>query len=229
MSLESSRRFWDEKARENAHWYVSSYGPFEGRDLVGFWESGPRIWTDLKRATGYSPSSTDTAVEIGCGVGRLSRAISTDVAHLHAFDISAQMIEIAREADLSNVTFHLTEGVSLRPLPDHSTDLVLAYCVFQHLPTTGDLEAYLKEMLRVAKPNAMKAFTLSPRDWRVRLRPLLKVRARLRERLGRSGPRGLWTQDWYGIRPSRGEVLRITPWQVDSTILHGDKCLFWGR
>jgi SAM-dependent methyltransferase len=229
MSLESSRRFWDEKARENAHWYVSSYGPFEGRDLAGFWESGPRIWDDLKRATGYSPSSTDTVVEIGCGVGRLSRAIRRDVGHLHAYDISAQMIEIAREADLPNVTFHLTEGVSLKPLSDRSADLVLAYCVFQHLPTIADLEAYLKEMMRVARPNAMKAFTLSPRDWRVHLRPLLKVRAQIRERLSRYGPQGLWTQDWYGIRPSRAEVLRLTPWPVDSTTLHADKWLFWGR
>jgi len=63
--LEASRQFWDEKARENPYWYVSSAGPYEGRDLAEFWASGPKIWNDLKSAAGYDPKHTDTVVEIG--------------------------------------------------------------------------------------------------------------------------------------------------------------------
>jgi ubiquinone/menaquinone biosynthesis C-methylase UbiE len=228
MSLESSRKFWDEKAKENAPWYVSSYGPFTGRNLDEFWRSGQQIWETLKRATGYAPRAADSVVEIGCGVGRLSQAISREVGHLDAFDISEEMLRIAREGDLENTTFHVTEGASLRPVADSSADLVLAYCVFQHLPSVGGLRSYLEEMARVAKPDGLKVFTLSPRDWRVHLRPLLKIRARLRERLSPSGPKGLWRQEWYGIRPSKAEVREMTPWALQMTNLHADKWLFWG-
>jgi hypothetical protein len=51
MDLEANRRFWDAKAQENAYWYVSSYGPYEERNLEDFWKSGPLIWRDLKAAT----------------------------------------------------------------------------------------------------------------------------------------------------------------------------------
>jgi hypothetical protein len=77
--LEASRQFWDEKARENPYWYVSSAGPYEGRNLAEFWASGPKIWNDLKSASGYLPTPSDTVVEIGCGVGRLTRAIAPEV------------------------------------------------------------------------------------------------------------------------------------------------------
>ena len=89
--LEASRQFWDEKARENPYWYVSSAGPYEGRNLAEFWASGPKIWNDLKSASGYQPKRIDTVVEIGCGVGRLTRAIAPEVGRVFAFDLSAEM------------------------------------------------------------------------------------------------------------------------------------------
>ena len=61
---------------------VSSAGPYEGRNLAEFWASGPKIWNDLKSASGYVPKSTDTVVEIGCGVGRLTRAIASEVGEV---------------------------------------------------------------------------------------------------------------------------------------------------
>ena len=90
--LEASHRFWNEKARENPYWYVSSFGPYEGRDLAEFWASGPRIWNDLKNAIGYAPSPAHTVVEIGCGVGRLTRALAPEVGRVEAFDISEEML-----------------------------------------------------------------------------------------------------------------------------------------
>jgi|HubBroStandDraft_6_1064221.scaffolds.fasta_scaffold1368669_2 hypothetical protein len=60
--LDASRQFWDEKARENPYWYVSSAGPYEGRNLAEFWASGPKIWNDLKAASGYEPERSDTVV-----------------------------------------------------------------------------------------------------------------------------------------------------------------------
>jgi hypothetical protein len=77
--LEASHQFWDEKARENPYWCVSSAGPYEGRNLAEFWASGPKISNDLKSSSRYDPRRTDTVVEIGCGLGRLTRDIAHEV------------------------------------------------------------------------------------------------------------------------------------------------------
>ncbi len=70
-------------------WYVSSAGPYDGRNLTEFWASGPRIWNDLKSSSDYEPKFTDTVVEIGGGVGRLTRAMAPEVGSVFAFDLSA--------------------------------------------------------------------------------------------------------------------------------------------
>jgi SAM-dependent methyltransferase len=227
--LDSIRDFWNAKAHEDPYWFVSTYGKYgEGRDLESFWTSGSHIWTELKRATGYVPQLSHRVVEIGCGVGRLTRAIAPEVGHVDALDVSEEMLAIAKTASLANVTFFVGDGVSLQPLPDNWADLVLAYCVFQHLPSVYTLTRYLTEMVRVAKPDGMIAFTLTPRTWTVLLLPILRLRAYLRERLSNDGPRGLYRREWVGIRPSTRRVHNISPIHLNSSLFMEDKLLFFG-
>jgi SAM-dependent methyltransferase len=227
--LDVGRRFWDAKALENPYWYVSNYGPYRARDLGDFWRAGLDIWAELKQAISYVPARADTLVEIGCGVGRLTHAIAADVGHVHAFDLSREMLAVARRRDLANVTFHHADGDSLRPLPAQSAEVVLAYCVFQHLPSTRVLERYLHEMVRVAKPSGIVTFTLSPRTWSDNVRPLIQAKAWMKERLGPGGPRGLYRRAWLGIRPRPSTVAGLCPIPLTVSTLHGDKWLFSGR
>ena len=71
----------------------------------------------LKRETGYAPSPRHTVVEIGCGIGRLTRAIAPEVGRVIAMDISENMLAIAREANLPNVDFIEASGFSLPHIP----------------------------------------------------------------------------------------------------------------
>jgi ubiquinone/menaquinone biosynthesis C-methylase UbiE len=147
-----SRTLWEKKQKQNAYWYVSSYGPYDAdRNLEEFWASGTRIWGDLKGAIGYRPCNTDRVVDIGCGVGRLTRAIAKDVISIDAFDISDEMLSLAQERGPTSVSFRLAEGFSLKPLEDHCAGLVLGYCVFQHLPHLDAVDVYMKEMVQVSK------------------------------------------------------------------------------
>jgi len=222
--LKTSRSFWEEKATENAAWYISSYGSYYNRDMDGFWQSGNTIWADLKRETGYVPKPTDVVVDVGCGIGRLTRAMAQEVGHVHGFDISQNMLEEARKLGLPNATFYETEGNSLRPLLDNSCDLVLAYNVLQHLPSTDVLGEYLREMARVSR--GIMAFTLSPRDWKTHLLPLLRVRSWLRDG---KGPRGIYKSEWTGIRPRKSTVRALSPLPLQFSVLHGDKWFFQGK
>jgi SAM-dependent methyltransferase len=225
-NLESSRKFWQTKAGENPYWYVSSYGPYHNRNMDEFWASGVSIWNDIKARIGYRPKPTDSIVEIGCGVGRLTRAISNEVGRIQAFDISSKMLEVARQAGLSNVNFHLSNGDDLNALPDSSADLVLAYCVFQHLPSLDVLGKYISEMARVAKPGSICAFTLVPRTWRANLRILMKVKGRIRD-IFSDGPKGLTADEWFGIRPSVEQVRALCSCSMQVISIGNERLLFW--
>jgi ubiquinone/menaquinone biosynthesis C-methylase UbiE len=227
--LEASRQFWDEKARENPYWYVSSAGPYEGRNLAEFWASGPNIWNDLKSATGYQPSQGDVVVEIGCGVGRLTRAIAPEVGKVFAFDLSAEMLAIARSSvEAPNASFQRAETPALAEVADASAEAFVAYCVFQHLPDLDVLRAYLNTATRVLKPGGMLIFTMTPRTWRDSIAFALRMRRRLIERRSSQGPRGLYRNEWYGIRPTIQEIGRLCPIKTKNSLLHGDKWLFFG-
>jgi SAM-dependent methyltransferase len=228
--LDASREFWDEKARENPYWYVSSAGPYAGRDMADFWASGPRIWSDLKRVSGYEAFREAVIVEIGCGVGRLTCALAREAGHVLAFDVSAEMLKVAATSVTeSNVTFHLADSPDLPQLPEGCADAFVAYCVFQHLPGNDTLRRYLQAAVRVLKPGGMLIFTLTPPDWRDRLAVALRARRWLVELSSADGPRGLYKREWYGIRPSKREVEQLSPIAVRQTNLHGDKWLFHGR
>lgn len=228
-SLKSSSLFWEKKAKENPYWYVSSFGPYADRALDDFWASGERIWEELKRTLGYVASPHHTIVEVGCGIGRLTRVIGPEVGVVHAFDISQEMLRQAEPNAPPNAQLHLTVGDTLNPFPDAGADLVLAYCVFQHLPSETVLATYLREMVRVARPEALVAFTTAPRDWRSRLLPAARLKALMTSFLQRSGPRELYKKEWVGIRPSRKRVERLCPVPLQFAALPGERWLFWGR
>jgi len=225
-NLESSRKFWQKKATENPYWYVSSYGPYHNRNMIEFWASGVSIWKDIRVKIGYQPKPTDSVVEIGCGVGRLSRAMSGEVGRIDAFDISQQMLDIAQQAGLPNVKFQLSNGDDLQSLQDSSADLVLAYCVFQHLPSLDVLRNYLGEMARVAKSGSISAFTLTPRTWRDNLRPLMKLKGRIRD-LWSNGPKGLSAGEWIGIRSTVEQVRALSSWPMQVVSMGNERLLFW--
>lgn len=229
-SEQSIKSFWNRAAEENPYWYVSSYGSYgASRNLEEFWASGHSIWAHIKRASSYKPKPSDTVLEIGCGVGRLTRAIAGEVGEVIALDVSEQMLAIARQADLPNAKFRTAEGFALPGVADRSADFVLAYCVFQHLPSYAALRSYLFEMCRVAKPGSIMAFTLTRRDWKVWLLPILRLRAYARERLLGDGPKGVYRKEWVGIRPSASVVSGVSPIRLEATALDAERILYFGR
>lgn len=226
----AAKRFWDEAAADDPYWYVSSYGAYGAdRNVAEFWASGAWIWDEIKRNTEYTPRRDHLVVEIGCGVGRLTRAIAPEVGRVIALDISEGMLAVARQSALANAEFRPAQGFALNGIPSGSADLTLGYCVFQHLPSHAALESYLAEMLRVTKPEGLLAFTLEPRDWSFWLLPVMRVRAYLRERLSGGGPKGTYRKAWVGIRPASHTVARLAPISLQRRVLDPHRVLYFGR
>src|ERR1700720_1072129 len=99
--LEKMRRDWDRRARENARYYVST-GKKDWTDEE-FFSSGEKtvseeILTDMINiCQGINPKQM-RVLEIGCGAGRITRALAGLFGEVHAVDVSGEMVNKARTA-----------------------------------------------------------------------------------------------------------------------------------
>src|SRR3954469_10359002 len=159
----SMSRFWDEAARENAWWYVDSRLDFANPDVEQFWTDGVTTLDRVLESVGVSIDPQDTVVDIGCGLGRLSRAAGAPAARGYAVDVSPEMIERARSynAHLDNVEFLVGDGRHLNGVPDAVADGVFSHVVFQHVPDPQITLGYVTEMGRVLRPGGWAAFHVS--------------------------------------------------------------------
>ena len=156
-------RFWDERARENALFFVDSRLAHESPDEQAFWDGGPEALDILFGDVGFAPSRDDTVVEIGCGVGRLTRALAGRVGHVIGTDISSEMIKRAQEwnAEIDNIDWVHGDGQTLQPLDGGSVDGCLTHVVLQHIPDPEVIRGYLRDMGRVLRPGGWALFVLS--------------------------------------------------------------------
>ena len=195
MSDPAARRFWDKRAEEDAFLAVDSRREHGDHGLERFWAEGVKDFDLLLDAVGVALEPTDEVVEIGCGVGRLTRVIADRAASVRALDVSHRMLELAREhnAELGNVTWLLGDGTSLAGVEDKSADAVISHVVFQHIPDPRITLGYVREIGRVLRPGGWAAFQISNY-------PDVHRPGGLRQRLGRALGRGSWQGDphWRG-------------------------------
>src|SRR5688500_17099561 len=148
------RRFWDRRADENPWYFINNTLSYREPDLERFWASGERDVDMLLERMGVDLARSDHVVEIGCGAGRMTRAIAGRVAAVTAVDVSPRMLEIARTENqgLENVEWLLGDGATLEGIPDASAYACISYVVLQHIPERDVIYGYVREMGRVLRP-----------------------------------------------------------------------------
>jgi SAM-dependent methyltransferase len=156
---ERMRDDWNQRAREDAHYYVA----FGGRDQdeksfdATVADVLPSIETELKRFPRDANRRAWRALEIGCGPGRLMKPLARHFGEIHGVDVSDEMIGLARErlAGIPHAHVHTNNGASLALFADESFDFVYSYAVFQHIPSREVVLEYMREIRRVLKPGGM--------------------------------------------------------------------------
>jgi ubiquinone/menaquinone biosynthesis C-methylase UbiE len=162
--LKKMRSDWNDRARENAQYYVQS--ATKDWDSREFFRSGEinvanEVMPDMYRICGGQRSPLDLRVlEIGCGVGRMTRMLARIFGHVTGVDISEEMIRQARQntAGLDNVNLVIGDGCTLASLPGNSYDFAFSFIVFQHIPTYSVMASYCREVFRVLKPGGLFKF-----------------------------------------------------------------------
>src|SRR5690349_2212429 len=111
------RAFWDRRAREDAFFFIDDRRAYRDPDTAAFWDEGERDLHRLLDQLHARIAPGDVVLDIGCGVGRLTRVIAAEAAEVHAIDVSAEMIERARalHPGLGNVTWIVGDGSTLAP------------------------------------------------------------------------------------------------------------------
>jgi SAM-dependent methyltransferase len=157
------RAEWDERARENARYYVAT-GKREWNDEEYF-ESGREnvrreILTDMINICQGKDPKQMKVLEIGCGSGRITRALSEIFGEVYAVDISGEMIRQATESlkDRPNAHVFQNSGSDLSVLGDVEVDFAFSFIVFQHIPSREVIQNYVREVHRVLRSGGLFKF-----------------------------------------------------------------------
>jgi SAM-dependent methyltransferase len=164
QQLAKMRADWDARARENARYYVQTAQ--ENWTDEQFFASGRQtvaeeILTDMTNiCQGLDPKAM-RVVEIGCGAGRVTRALAELFGEVHAVDVSAEMVAQARQAlaGLPNASVYQNNGMDLGVVPrGEGFHFAFSSIVFQHIPSREVIESYVREVNRLLLPGRLFKF-----------------------------------------------------------------------
>jgi SAM-dependent methyltransferase len=172
--LARMRRDWEERARRNArHYVVTGQQVWSDEE---FYHSGEvtleeEILNDLTNICQGKDPKEMTVLEIGCGAGRVTRALAGFFGEVYAVDISREMVRQARHtvAGYPNARVFHNNGKDLsairrrwwnplgwgRPRLFH---FAFSFMVFQHIPSRAIIENYVRETGRMLLPGALFKF-----------------------------------------------------------------------
>src|SRR4051795_4779118 len=199
VAATDAERFWDERAREHALFFVDNRLDYRDPDVESFWAGGVEALDGMLGAVGVAVGPEDVVVDIGCGVGRLTRVLAGRARRVIGVDVSAEMLARAAELNpgLANVEWRHGDGRGLPGVEDGTVDACVSHVVFQHIPDPQVTLGYVREMGRVLRPGGRAGFQIAnnPED------PLRaghqSLRGRLRALAGRA-PKGQTHPAWLG-------------------------------
>ena len=196
MTGVDSERYWDERARENALYFVDNEVGYDDPDAEAFWRRGEQVVALMLDMVGLEIGPGETVLDIGCGVGRLTRALAARAGHVYGIDVSREMLRLAAQhnPDVENVEWLHGDGTGLGALGDESVDGCFSHVVFQHIPDPAITLDYVRDMGRVLRPRGWALFQVST-DPEVHRRPERGRRARLRSLLRGDGGED---RAWWG-------------------------------
>lgn len=164
------RTDWNLRAKTNArHFVQNAHTDWTDEEFfrTGEINVANEVMSDMGAICGGSTSPLDLSIlEIGCGVGRMTRMLSRIFRNVIAVDVSDEMVSQAREntADLANVSVILGDGQTLQAIESQSIDFAFSFIVFQHIPYAEIFFSYCAEVYRVLKPGGLFKFQVQGDD-----------------------------------------------------------------
>lgn len=145
--MDNNREFWDKYVKD----FEANPENLKYKLLGNNWKGEDIFFQLLKK---YS-KPIFTALEIGCGGGRVTDFAKTLFNHIIATDVSPEMIRKAStEVKGDNIKWEVTDGFSLDQFPSNSQDIIYSHDVFVHF-SSMQVYPYLLQMHRILKPGGI--------------------------------------------------------------------------
>jgi ubiquinone/menaquinone biosynthesis C-methylase UbiE len=161
---------WDTLGTTDAMWAIYSASP---EKLGGHWDPAEFFATGVEEIGGVVDALRtlgaavpfERVLDFGCGVGRLSRALSAQARSVVGVDIAPSMIEQAKllNSGVSNIEWVLNRESNLSVFKDGEFDLIYTNIVLQHMRPEF-ASSYLAEFFRITKPGGWVVFQLPDSD-----------------------------------------------------------------
>jgi len=156
---------WDALAKLDPLWIVlhhpeKKYGRWGSEEFFSTGEAEVSSLLERCHELGIAPRH-GRALDFGCGVGRLARALGSRFSECVGIDISSEMVSLARKfnEEFSNCEFVVSCSDRL-PFPDESFDFVSTFIVLQHIHTGREILNWIVEFVRVLRPGGAIVFQL---------------------------------------------------------------------
>lgn len=188
--LKRGQQRWEALARTDGLWAICA----DPEKRNGKWSREEFFATGKKevdavlarvRSLGLEPDPTSRALDFGCGVGRLTRALAPHFRECWGVDISSTMVANAIDynRDVPNCHFCINQAEHLRIFPGHYFGFIYSSIVLQHIELKL-VKRYLREMVRVLRPGGVLVFQIADHVnaellWKLRMK--LGFRRRLNE------------------------------------------------
>ena len=163
MRLTEVQQYWDRQAHSDPMWAIlTDPAKAGGRwDADEFFATGTReVGVVMQQAAAWgAPALRRTALDFGCGIGRLSQALAEHFDQVYGVDISPKMIELAREYNRkgARVEYVCNPGGDLSRFADGSIDMIYSWITLQHVRPRY-ARRYMREFLRVLAPGGLLLF-----------------------------------------------------------------------
>jgi SAM-dependent methyltransferase len=197
-TLRALKQDWEWLGQKDPLWAVCTDPRRQnGRwELTEFFATGEaEIQTVMEHlaALNLVPDLKQSALDFGCGAGRLTRALSMRFDTCVGVDISSTMIGAARQLnqDRNNCKFLVNESERLAEFSSGSIGFIYSSIVLQHIEPQY-VVSYLREFARLLKPDGVLVFQMPShrKVWMSYARERLQLVSRLRR---------LW--ELFGIVP----------------------------
>jgi SAM-dependent methyltransferase len=142
-------------------------------DVNEFFETGRQeVDAVLSTVEAFNlPAQHASALDFGCGVGRLSRTIRRRFQACVGVDISPAMIDLARKFN-PDCEFHLLGERGLADLEDEQFDFIYSNIVLQHQPSQAAVFGYIADFIRLLRAGGVLVFQVPHYiPFRMRLEP----------------------------------------------------------
>ncbi len=166
MTFGKLRTHWNRFGEVDPLWAVLTVPDTKGGkwDADSFFRTGQddveKILATVRHIwPNWTPSGE--ALDFGCGVGRLTRALGPYFERCHGVDIATSMVDAAKRlaGPASNCVFYVNERPDLKLFPAGRFSFINSALVLQHIEPRYTKQ-YIKEFVRVLAPGGVAVFQL---------------------------------------------------------------------